>query len=233
MDSLPSRGYEAATRQAEGDRKGRTRPANLREQIAPIVCQAYDDAREESGFWPTVTTDSATARTKKYSQGGTPLALAVQFFPTATAADPFSGNLKSSQQKPGSMHSVNLSDAVRMFATPQSRDFRSGQASRWQDERRSRNLNDQLATPESGLLNPDWVEWLVGLPTGWTDIDRDVPVPKPDSGWWPAEPEGVPRVAAAKNRVDRLKGLGNMAMPAQFYPFFAAIAEVERSERDE
>jgi hypothetical protein len=22
----------------------------------------------------------------------------------------------------------------------------------------------------SGYLNPDWVEWLMGVPTGWTDL---------------------------------------------------------------
>jgi hypothetical protein len=35
-------------------------------------------------------------------------------FPTPTVADTFTDNLKSSQQKPGSMHSVNLSQAVHM-----------------------------------------------------------------------------------------------------------------------
>jgi hypothetical protein len=35
--------------------------------------------------------------------------------PTPTVSDTFTGNLKSSQQKPGSMHSVTLPQAVRMF----------------------------------------------------------------------------------------------------------------------
>ncbi len=47
----------------------------------------------------------------------------------------------------------NLKDIV-MYATPQSRDYRTDQASRWQDtEHRSRNLNDQIAmypTPTTG-----------------------------------------------------------------------------------
>ena len=39
-------------------------------------------------------------------------------WPTPTTADTFTGNLKSTQQKPGSMHSVNLSQAVMMWPTP-------------------------------------------------------------------------------------------------------------------
>lgn len=42
-------------------------------------------------------------------------------FPTPTVADTFTDNLKSSQQKEGSRHSVNLSQAVQMWRTPTSR----------------------------------------------------------------------------------------------------------------
>lgn len=53
-----------------------------------------------------------------------------------------------------------------MFATPQARDYRSGSLDRWNDPRRSRNLNDQVG----GLLNPGWEEWLMGWPIGWTEL---------------------------------------------------------------
>lgn len=83
------------------------------------------------------------------------------------------------------------------FPTPQHRDFRSGEAKRWMDPNRSRNLNDAVAflpTPTTqdaknngsqsqlarktlplnavagGKLNPEWVEWLMGYPIGWTDL---------------------------------------------------------------
>jgi hypothetical protein len=54
----------------------------------------------------------------------------------------------------------------RLFATPQARDFRTGQQSRWENLKRTRNLNDQIG----GQLNPTWVEWLMGWPLGWTDL---------------------------------------------------------------
>ena len=53
------------------------------------------------------------------------------------------------------------------FATPQARDFRTGQKSRWENPDRSRNLNDQIG----GQLNPNWVEWLMGYQTGHTDLN--------------------------------------------------------------
>ena len=45
---------------------------------------------------------------------------------------------------------------------------------------------------------------------------------------WMDEPIGVPRVCeGVKDRVNRLKCLGNAVVPAQFYPIFKAIWEVE------
>jgi len=41
MDSLPLRSEEALKRQATTTRKGRTAPANLREQVDPKSCEVY------------------------------------------------------------------------------------------------------------------------------------------------------------------------------------------------
>ena len=137
----------------------------------------------------------------------------VQSWPTPTAADSYTGRLKSTQQKPGSMHSVNLSDAVAMFPTPTRFDAECGdlkgkeyngqsrhamkliQAAKLyptpttgagmcggtgnyqqlkaleefgqitEEERRS------MAAGNGGQLNPTWVEWLMGFPLGWTDLN--------------------------------------------------------------
>ena len=53
------------------------------------------------------------------------------------------------------------------------------------------------------------------------------------SAWddWPDEP-GVDRVAdGIPNRVDRIRCLGNAVVPQQFFPFFLAIAEIEKEAR--
>lgn len=54
------------------------------------------------------------------------------------------------------------------WATPQARDYRTGQAARWDNPNRSRNLNDQAG----GKLSVMFVEWLMGFPSGWTDLER-------------------------------------------------------------
>jgi DNA (cytosine-5)-methyltransferase 1 len=46
-------------------------------------------------------------------------------------------------------------------------------------------------------------------------------------GYWRAEPD-IPRVAkGVKKRVARLRALGNCVVPAQVYPIFRAIMEIE------
>lgn len=64
----------------------------------------------------------------------------------------------------------NLTQAIAMelmLATPCARDYRTGQRKRYDNPGRANNLNDQIG----GQLNPTWVEWLMGLPIGWTDLN--------------------------------------------------------------
>lgn len=102
-------------------------------------------------------------------------------WPTPTAADSYTGNLKSTQQKEGSRHSLNLSDAVKLFPTPTSRDYKGARKPETLEAvgRTGRNsLPDYVASlymsqGNGGQLNPDWVEALMGFPVGWTALDED------------------------------------------------------------
>lgn len=88
-----------------------------------------------------------------------------KLWPTPKASDYKGSGPAGSKSAEHDRKAGNLK-GVAMYATPQARDFRTGQNSRWEDENRTRNLNDQIG----GQLNPTWVEWLMGFPLGWTDL---------------------------------------------------------------
>ena len=120
-------------------------------------------------------------------------------WPTPTTADVYTDNLKSSQQTDGSMHSVSLGQAVQMWPTPRSNTAMASLITPAiaNDPKRFPNLetvvgrrmwptptahpdnsnkNGQFANPTlgdavGGRLNPMWVEWLMGFPLGWTDLE--------------------------------------------------------------
>lgn len=50
--------------------------------------------------------------------------------------------------------------------------------------------------------------------------------------WWKTEPDVGRVVTRCPHRVDRLRGLGNMVVPAQIYPLFEVIAEIERGDEN-
>jgi DNA (cytosine-5)-methyltransferase 1 len=65
----------------------------------------------------------------------------------------------------------------QMWPTPQASDDRDrGNLSTPAIQRRAakgKQLNLSMVVSQgSGSLNPTWVEWLMGFPIGWTDLDR-------------------------------------------------------------
>jgi hypothetical protein len=67
-----------------------------------------------------------------------------------------------------------------------------------------------------GRLNPDWVEWLMGMPIGWTSLE---PLAANEILSWEKDPcnsGDIPRLTTErKHRDKRLKALGNGQVPAQ------------------
>ena len=130
----------------------------------------------ESQMWPTPTRmDYAKERMrstqqKAGSRRSLDLPSAVRLWPTPRANE-YKDTLQSVPQSrlkdPGK---CNLTQAIAMelmFATPCARDYRTGQRKRYDNPGRANNLNDQIG----GQLNPTWVEWLMGFPPGWTDLN--------------------------------------------------------------
>jgi len=58
--------------------------------------------------------------------------------------------------------------AREMFPTPQANDWKSGTGYDHGDKKQT----PQLRHISGGLLNPMWVEWLMGFPIGWTDLEH-------------------------------------------------------------
>ena len=72
----------------------------------------------------------------------------------------------------------------------------------------------QVVDANSGALNPDWVEWLMGWPVSWTDIKPLAELTWRDWQTDPADTGEVPRVTDVKeNRANRLKAIGNGQVP--------------------
>lgn len=77
------------------------------------------------------------------------------------------GSMRNGASYPRPIPALPICESASGFwPTPTARDWRSGKASAATHERNSRPLSEQVG----GLLNPDWVEWLMGWPIGWTAL---------------------------------------------------------------
>jgi hypothetical protein len=69
-----------------------------------------------------------------------------------------------------------LATAVKMWATPSASDNRDRgnrltPAIKRRIEKGKQVMLSMSVSETSGALNPTWVEWLMGFPLGWTDLD--------------------------------------------------------------
>jgi hypothetical protein len=73
----------------------------------------------------------------------------------------------------GVSHGMNLADAVRIWPTPTAKDGKGASGHR-SEARRLADLTYRARIVDgvtTGSLNPTWVEWLMGFPIGWTDLE--------------------------------------------------------------
>ena len=188
-------------------------------------------------MWQTPVADDAVERAKgKYNSRGEPkLSAEVLLWPTPNTAPerPCEGNVRMLRQKvlAGDMTETearamlggkspfeaqgiipamaSTAQQNRIWATPTVQDA-SNNGGPSQHERNALPLNAQVG----GALSPDWVEWLMGWPVGWTSLEPMTELGSWfDETWWNEEP--VPRITTNKtNRTKRLKAIGNGQVPA-------------------
>ena len=159
-----------------------------------LAASAPGTGESGSGLWPTVTANDAKNNGSPSQMERNPIALntLVHLIPTPRAEGFDAG---AHRGKPDSLHSF-----VKMFPTPRvCSGLRSSGSNRSEiydamdrngllpTPRSSPNENRQtkptpsqlagthgksLAAEIGGALNPAFVEWLMGYPDGWTDLER-------------------------------------------------------------
>ena len=87
-------------------------------------------------------------------------------WPTPTAHTAYDRNTKYCQG------GTPLTVAVKMWPTPTVSPGRNATSGRKPDSKHhSGTTLYDIAYQEGGKLNPNWVEWLMGYPPGWTDLE--------------------------------------------------------------
>jgi len=127
-------------------------PTGTMNQMSPSMA----NGKRQSGWWPTPTTQEVEHPDAIINEKGRRIA-----------------------KNGGTSHSLGLADAVQRWPTPQSNDAKNAVV-RHREKSLQVMLGGALATSEpsliGGRLNPTWVEWLMGFPTGWTDLkDSETP----------------------------------------------------------
>jgi hypothetical protein len=140
----------------------------------------------KSGWWPTPTTQEVehpdailNEKGRRISKDGTNsyslgLADAVKMWRTPTVND--SKNVNPKPNRHGSLVQ-QVNDAEKVWPTPRAGSMYGGSGSaqiieqRYSEGTISEEERRSMRAGNGGKLNPTWVEWLMGFPTGWTDLE--------------------------------------------------------------
>lgn len=180
-------------------------------KAAKAVCKTHTVAcpATPTGAWPTPAASlpqdyegsdtwlarRATLKAKGINGNGAgmPLSIAVKLYPTPRRA---ANEWRTTRNAPthGKTHGKTLAGEVN-------------------DLERAEGRVPAASSESAGNVNPMWVEWLMGLPLGWTDPVTDNADLVAHPGW-PDEPIGVPRtIYPQEHRKARLAALGNGLVP--------------------
>ena len=186
MDHLPQRSEEALVRQATTQRKGRTRPSNLREQVNPTAVAIY----QEPQTWATPRTTDAQGAGRPLNEKGQRITLSdptkiyggnlsdqVRHWPTVRVSSA-NGASQKELQAGNPKRRLETEVLLHPWPTPSAHEARLGYQDR--SDTTKKGTQESLLTVVvntaggrsecPGHLNPDWVEWLMGVPTGWTEL---------------------------------------------------------------
>lgn len=95
--------------------------------------------------------------------------------------------------------------ARTMWPTPTTRDYKGGYPAEY--TRNTPTLTAEATQSEgkphsSGSLNPEWVEWLMGFPAGWTSLTSDELQPELKTAPQDSKPLETPSSPPLSNKSD-------------------------------
>ena len=178
--------------------------------------------------WPTPNSrdykDALTSKPNKQTHLLDMIRKEQQNWPTPNVSDSKGANMKDD-------HDVKrdyLRGMVQKWPTPSANEDAAGTPEG--NMQRMLGNHPDVRSQGDGTLNPSWVGWLMGLPHNWESLD---PIAKEDfdawveyqriGTWWDEE-RGLPRVSTGvRDRVNRLKALGNGIVPACVAHFLLGI----------
>ncbi len=122
-----------------------------------------------SGLWPTAHGFSQDGRSNGPSGNELGRAVNRSLGPTPAATDGTHGGRVTPRKSREGGNLVEAVSARTLWPTSTARDWKSGKG-KMQSER-GRTAGPSLSEATGGSLNPDWVEWLMGFPVGWTALE--------------------------------------------------------------
>jgi len=179
MDHLPTRTEEALKKQYMNHRKGRTEHSTLRDQVTfpkPAQMWRTPDNMKGGSNLPGIKKALDEGHLKRPSGHQMQIRLQDQvkeerLWPTPKTSDQYSAHMKENEK--GIPHDVakgNLRGMVKQWPTPQASEHHAGRPG-GKMQKMLGNHPDVRGTG-GGTLNPTWVEWLMGYPKGWTDLNH-------------------------------------------------------------
>tara|TARA_R110001606_G_scaffold161578_1_gene305516 strand:+ start:43 stop:615 length:573 start_codon:yes stop_codon:yes gene_type:complete len=126
-------------------------------------------------MWPTPTVQDSNKATKKWREDYQNNLTAAVFNPEKMWATPAARDWKGptiTKNHPKG-YNKSLPNEVKLWPTPAAANSKGAVKNRFMGSPTYKsNLDEAVRTNmESGQLNPNWVEWVMGYPRGWTDLE--------------------------------------------------------------
>ena len=128
---------------------------------------------------PTATANQASPSMVEKGSGWWTTPTTMDYLPPRSpeALKRLAEGVRKGRTRPGTLREQTNPESCRMWPTPTHQECRNGYQNRDRGKKGTQKSLTTVVIDEmggrkavSGQLNPQWVEWLMGYPVGWTDL---------------------------------------------------------------